>query len=118
MQAAAGRCRARCSNARTRLTLFCQMRQAKEAYLVLALHALNVDLQVQLAHAANDGLPALPIHAHLCASICFSTLAESVARGGILSSGDRLNRARVSMHACAGLYMDYEQHRQHRQLCH
>ena len=32
---------------------------------VLPLHALDVDVQVQLAHAADDGLPRLIVYAHL-----------------------------------------------------
>lgn len=35
------------------------------AHLVFPLHALHVDVQVELAHAADDGLPTLSIHAHL-----------------------------------------------------
>jgi hypothetical protein len=34
------------------------------AHLVLALHALDVDVEVQLAHAADDGLAALCVVAH------------------------------------------------------
>ena len=38
---------------------------ANETDLIFPLHALNIDVQVQFSHAADNGLPTLSIHAHL-----------------------------------------------------
>ena len=37
-------------------------------HLVLALHPLHIDVQVQLPHAANDGLPTLSVYTDLQSS--------------------------------------------------
>ena len=39
--------------------------QRGRTHLVLAAHALDVDLEVQLAHAADDDLPGLAVAGHL-----------------------------------------------------
>ena len=54
------------------------------AHLVLAAHALHVDVQVQLAHAADDGLPGVGVGGHsergVLALEALQRLAERAAR--------------------------------------
>jgi len=52
--------------ARRRVSLASALRlESDAARLVLAAHALDVDVQVQLAHAADDRLPRVAVGAHL-----------------------------------------------------
>ena len=84
-----------------------------EADLVLALHALHVYLQVQLAHAADDGLPSVPINADLlrdCISLLRGFQAFLAATGShtcrhltVLLAGMRYSASRV-VHMSTSIY--------------
>ena len=42
-----------------------EMHAATSPHLVLALHPLHIDVEVQLPHATNDGLPTLSVYTDL-----------------------------------------------------
>ena len=79
---------------------------ATSPHLVLALHSLHIDVQVQLPHAANDGLPTLSVYTDLqSSSRChlLMSVEQRADEASIFASLPKLATNHTVQHArCAG----------------